>query len=83
MEDEEMLETTNETENVETETTEEIQEEVDTETTDTEEQDSNVEEKVLNLTQKELFRLIKVTAYKEGMAVMKSKYQITQANSIK
>ena len=45
MEDEEMLETTNETENVETETTEEIQEEVNTETTETEEADSEVEEK--------------------------------------
>lgn len=48
MEDEEMLETTNETENVETETTEEIQEEVETEITETEEEtieeESEVEE---------------------------------------
>ena len=43
--EDEMLETTNETENVETETTEEIQEEVNTETTETEEADSEVEEK--------------------------------------
>ena len=55
MEDEEMLETTNETENVETETTEEIQEEVDTETTEAEEQESEVEEKeVKTFTQKQL-----------------------------
>lgn len=55
MEDEEMLETTNETENVETETTEEIQEEVDTETPEAEEQESEVEEKeVKTFTQKQL-----------------------------
>lgn len=55
MEDEEMLETTNETEKVETETTEEIQEEVDTETPEAEEQESEVEEKeVKTFTQKQL-----------------------------
>lgn len=45
MEEEEMLETANETENVETETTEEIQEEVNNEATETEEETTNVEEK--------------------------------------
>ena len=58
MEDEEMLETTNETENVETETTEEIQEEVNTESPETEEQKPEVEEKVLNLTQTELNKMM-------------------------
>lgn len=43
--EEEMLETTNETENVETETTEEIQEEVNNEATETEEETTDVEEK--------------------------------------
>lgn len=55
MEDEEKLETTNETENVETETTEEIQEEVDTETPEAEEQEPKVEEKeVKTFTQEQL-----------------------------
>lgn len=58
MEDEEKLETTNETENVETETTEEIQEEVNTESPETEEQKPEVEEKVLNLTQTELNKMM-------------------------
>ncbi len=43
--EEEMLETTNETENVETETTEEIQEEVNNEAAETEEETTDVEEK--------------------------------------
>lgn len=58
MEDEEeMLETTNETENVDTETTEENQEEVNSEATETEEQESEVEEteeKKIELTQSQL-----------------------------
>ena len=58
MENEEKLETTNETENVETETTEEIQEEVNTESPETEEQKTEVEEKVLNLTQTELNKMM-------------------------
>lgn len=44
MEDEEMLETTNETENVETETTEEIQDEVNVEAPETEVEETEVEE---------------------------------------
>lgn len=76
MEDEEMLETTNETENVETETTEEIQEEVDTETTDTEEQDSNVEEKVLNLTQKELNKMMEDRVRREQNTARRSEANI-------
>ena len=43
--EEEMLETTNETENVETETTEEIQKEVNNEAAETEEETTDVEEK--------------------------------------
>lgn len=44
MEEEEMLETTNETENVETETTEEIQDEVNTEAPEAEVEETEVEE---------------------------------------
>ena len=54
MEDEEMLETTNETENVETETTEEMQEEVSTETTEQEES----EKEVKKFTQEEINKMI-------------------------
>lgn len=64
MEDEEeMLDTTNETENVETETTEEMQEEVDTETAETEESDyeedlEEEEKEVKEFTQTQLNKLI-------------------------
>ena len=64
--EEEMLETTNEAENVETETTEEIQEEVDTkaaetedsEEVETESEEPEVEEKVLTFTQDKLNKLM-------------------------
>jgi len=62
MEDEEeMLDTTNETENVDTETTEENQGEVNSETAETEEQSSEVEEteeKKIELTQSQLNEMI-------------------------
>lgn len=59
MEDEEMLETTNETEKVETETTEKMQEMVDTETPETEEINSEEEEKeVKTFTQEQLDDII-------------------------
>lgn len=59
MDDEEMLETTNETENVETGTTEEIQEEVNTETTETDVKETEVEEtEVKTFTQKQLDAII-------------------------
>ena len=64
--EEEMLETTNEAENVETETTEEIQEEVDTkaaetedsEEVETESEEPEVEENVLTFTQDKLNKLM-------------------------
>lgn len=62
MEDEEeMLDTTNETENVDTETTEENQEEANSEATETEENESEVEEteeKKIELTQSQLNEMI-------------------------
>lgn len=76
MEDEEMLETTNETENVETETTEEIQEKVDTETPKTEEQEPKVEEKVLNLTQTELNRMMEDRVRRERNTAKRSENNI-------
>ena len=55
MEDEEMLETTNDTENVETETTEEMQEVVETEAPETEVEETEVEEtEVKTFTQDQL-----------------------------
>lgn len=59
MEDEEMLETTNETENVETETTEEIQEEVSTETPEVDVDETEAEEtEVKTFTQEQLDSII-------------------------
>lgn len=59
MEDEEMLETTNETENVETETTEEIQDEVNTEAPEAEVEETEVEEtEVKTFTQEQLDAII-------------------------
>lgn len=76
MENEEMLETTNETENVETETTEEIQEVVDTETPDTEEIESEVEEKVLTFTQEKLNELVEDRVRRERNASKRSEANI-------
>lgn len=76
MEDEEMLETTNETENVETETTEEIQETVDTETTELEEENSKAEEKVLNFTQEKLNELIEDRVRRERNTFKRSEANI-------
>ena len=76
MEEEEKLETTNETENVETETTEEIQEEVNTETPETEEEESKVEEKVLNLTQKELNKMMEDRIRRERNTAKRSEADI-------
>lgn len=76
MEDEEMLETTNETENVETETTEEIQEVVDTETPETEEVDSKVEEKVLTFTQGKLNKMMEERVRREQNAAKRSEANI-------
>lgn len=76
MENEEMLETTNETENVETETTEEIQEVVDTETPDTEEIESEVEEKVLTFTQEKLNELIEDRVRRERNTSKRSEANI-------
>ena len=59
MDELEMLETTNETENVETETTEEIQEEVNTEAPETEVEETEVEEtEVKTFTQEQLDAII-------------------------
>ena len=59
MEDEEMLETTNETENVETETTEEIQDEVNTEAPEAEAEEAEAEEtEVKTFTQEQLDAII-------------------------
>lgn len=76
MEDEEMLETTNETENVETETTKEIQEVVDTETPEAEEIESKAEEKVLTFTQKKLNELIEDRVKRERNTSRRSEANI-------
>lgn len=75
--EDEMLETTNETENVETETTEEIQEEVNTETTETEEADSEVEEKeVETFTQGQLNDIIADRVRRERNSAKRSEANI-------
>lgn len=76
MEDEEMLETTNETENVETETTEEIQEKADTKETETEEANSEEQEKVLNFTQEKLNELIEDRVRRERNTFKRSEANI-------
>lgn len=76
MEDEEMLETTNETENVETETTEEIQEKADTRETETEEANSEEQEKVLNFTQEKLNELIEDRVRRERNTFKRSEANI-------
>lgn len=58
MEEEEMIETTIETENVETETTEEIQEEVETQAAETKEEITEEEEKVLKFSQEDVNNFI-------------------------
>lgn len=65
MEDEEMLDTTNETENVETETTEEIQEEVNTETTEQEEDAEGSEKEVKTFTQDEINKMMEERVRRE------------------
>lgn len=81
MEDEEMLETTNETENVETETTEEMQEVVDTETPETEveeteEEEIEVKEKLLTFTQKKLNEMIEDRVRRERNTSKRSEANI-------
>lgn len=75
MEDEEMLETTNETENVETETTEEIQDEVNTEAAEVEEK-SEVEEKVLTFTQTKLNKMMEDRVRREQNAAKRNEANI-------
>lgn len=65
MEDEEMLDTTNETENVETETTEEIQGEVNTETTEQEENTEGSEKEVKTFTQDEINKMMEERVRRE------------------
>lgn len=81
MEDEEMLETTNETENVETETTEEIQEVVDTETPETEveeteDEETEVNEKLLTFTQEKLNEMMEDRVRRERNASKRSEANI-------
>lgn len=77
MDDEEMLETTNETENVETETTEEIQGEVDTETAESEDIKSEEEEKeVKTFTQEELDSIVAERVRRERNSSKRSETNI-------
>lgn len=72
MEDEEMLDTTNETENVETETTEEIQEEVNAETTEQEENAEGSEKEVKTFTQNEINKMVEERVRRERNASKRS-----------
>lgn len=81
MEDEEMLDTTNETENVETETTEEMQEVVDTETPETEveeteDEEIEVKEKLLTFTQEKLNEMIEDRVRRERNTSKRSEANI-------
>lgn len=76
MEEEEMLETTNETENVETETTEEMQEEVNTEATEAEKENSEAEEKVLTFTQTKLNKMMEDRVRREQNAAKRNEANI-------
>ena len=76
MEEEEMLETTNETENVETETTEEMQEEVNKEATEAEKENSEAEEKVLTFTQTKLNKMMEDRVRREQNAAKRNEANI-------
>lgn len=76
MENEEMLETTNETENVETETTEEMQDEVNTEAAEAEEEKSEAEEKVLTFTQTKLNKMMEDRVRREQNAAKRNEANI-------